>query len=347
MPPLSLKEEILQRARDLGFDDCRVAPARTPPHGPEFEKWLAAGNAGEMGWLERNKQRRLDPALVLPGVRTVLMLAMNYFQGEAPPTEGRIARYAWGDDYHDMMLERLERLSLFLESRQGTQKCYVDTGPVLERDYAALSGLGWQGKSTMVLNSKLGTWFFLGTILTTLEFPADPPQPNRCGSCTRCMAACPTQAIGDGLQLDARLCISYLTIELKGSIPVELRPLVGARIYGCDECLDVCPWNRFAKASRESTFQLRPAAAAMRLQDYLELDDDGFRALFHGSPIKRIKRRGLLRNVCVALGNIGTPEALPALERATRDKEPLIVEHAEWAIEQISLRHGLPNYNLA
>jgi epoxyqueuosine reductase len=208
---------------------------------------------------------------------------------------------------------------------------------MLERDYAAAAGIGWQGKSTMLLNRELGTWFFLAEILTTLVFAPDPPQPNRCGTCTRCIDACPTGALAEH-RLDARRCISYLTIELKGSIPVELRPLIGDRIYGCDDCLEVCPWNRFAQASRETAFQMKPELAAMRLRDYLGLDEENFRALFRNSPIRRTKRRGFLRNVCVALGNVGTEEDLDALRNAAGDPEPLIAEHATWAIKQIEKR---------
>jgi epoxyqueuosine reductase len=218
------------------------------------------------------------------------------------------------------------------------QKCYVDTGPMLERDHAAAAGVGWHGKSTMLLNRDLGTWFFLAEILTTLEFAPDAPQPDRCGTCSRCIEACPTGAITAPHRLDARRCISYLTIELKGSIPVELRPLIGDRIYGCDDCLEACPWNRFARVSRETAFEMKPEVAAMRLRDYLSLDEEEFRTLFCHSPIRRTKRRGLLRNVCVALGNVGGPDDLPALHKAATDPEPLIAEHAVWAIEQIEKR---------
>src|SRR5205085_4393219 len=208
-----------------------------------------------------------------------------------------------------------EQLNSFLVTRGGVQKYYVDTGPILERDHAAAAGVGWHGKSTMLIDPKLGTWFFLAEILTTLELPADLPQPARCGSCRRCIVACPTGAITEPHRLDARLCISYLTIELKGSIPLELRPLIGDRIYGCDDCLDACPWNRFAATSREAAFSAGPAIG-LQLRDYLALDEAAFRDLFPRSPIKRIKRRGFLRNVCVALGNVGDESDLPALERA-------------------------------
>ena len=300
-----------------------------------------------MDWLARGEEKRCDPQQVLSGARSVIVVAQNYWQGEParPATQaatGKIARYAWGDDYHEVILAKLKRLDGFLRERGGTQKCYVDTGPILERDYAAEAGIGWHGKSTMLIDPKLGTWFFLAEILTTLELSPDAPQASRCGSCTRCITACPTGAITDNHQLDARRCISYLTIELKGSIPPELRPLIGDRIYGCDDCLDACPWNRFAAVSREAAFAARPAAQ-MPLRDYLALDDVQFRVLFRRSPIKRVKRRGFLRNVCVALGNVGTDADLPALRRAAFDPEPLIAEHATWAIDRILERFPLPH----
>jgi len=227
---------------------------------------------------------------------------------------------------------------MFLCGFGGTQKCYVDTGPVLERDHAAQAGIGWHGKSTMLVDERLGTWFFLAEILTTLELAADPPARDRCGTCARCITACPTGAITAPHRLDARRCISYLTIEHKTSIPVELRPLIGDRIYGCDDCLDACPWNRFASVSRESAFSARSSTVGMALRDYLDLNDEQFREMFRYSPIKRIKRRGFLRNVCVALGNVGDESDLPALGRAARDGEPLVVEHARWATDRIRRR---------
>ena len=343
-PKAGLKQEIVGRATALGFDTCKVTSAAPPRHGREFQAWLAEGAAGEMDWMARGEEKRCDPQKVLPGVRSVIVVALNYFQSDhAPqpvgPAIGRIARYAWGDDYHEVMLHKLEKLSAFLSEHGGTQKCYVDTGPILERDHAAEAGIGWHGKSTMLIDPKLGTWFFLGEILTTLELPFDAPQEPRCGTCQRCFVACPTGAIVEPHRLDARRCISYLTIELKGSIPLELRPLIGDRIYGCDDCLDACPWNRFASASREAAFAAGPAVG-MPLRDYLALDDAQFRALFRNSPIKRIKRRGFLRNVCVALGNVGNHDDLPALGQAAHDTEPLIAEHAAWAIEQIHAREA-------
>jgi epoxyqueuosine reductase len=343
---VALKREVFDRARALGFDSCRIAEAASPRHGDEFSAWLRAGAAGEMEWLARGEEKRCDPQQVLSGARSVIVVAQNYWQGDraAPATQaatGKIARYAWGDDYHEIMLPKLERLDEFLRERGGRQKCYVDTGPILERDHAAEAGIGWHGKSTMLIDPKLGTWFFLAEILTTLELSPDEPQAARCGSCTRCITACPTGAITEAHRLDARRCISYLTIELKGSIPLELRPLIGDRIYGCDDCLDACPWNRFASVAREAAFAARPATR-MPLRDYLALDDVQFRALFRRSPIKRVKRRGFLRNVCVALGNVGTDADLPALRRAAFDPEPLIAEHATWAINRILERSVLP-----
>lgn len=340
----ALKAGIIERAKELGFASCRIARCGPPAHDNEFRQWLRDGAAGEMDWMQRGAEKRCDPEKVLPEARSIIVVAMNYWQGEPPPEGrasarlGRIARYAWGDDYHDVMLAKLRQLDAFLQAHDGIQKCYVDTGPVLERDHAAEAGIGWHGKSTMLIDQRLGTWFFLGEILTTLNLPPDAPQPARCGTCTRCITACPTGAITEAHRLDARRCISYLTIELKGSIPLELRPLIGDRIYGCDTCLDVCPWNRFAAISRESAFSAQPATVGMQLRDYLTLTDEQFRLLFRRSPIKRIKRRGLLRNVCVALGNVGSRDDLPALARAAEDPEPLIAEHAKWAIDRIEER---------
>jgi epoxyqueuosine reductase len=337
-----IKTRLVSFAREVGFDSCRVTACAPPLHAGEFRDWLRDGAAGEMNYMERGEEKRCDPQKVLPGARSVIVLAMNYFQGNAAETAaattGRIARYAWGDDYHDVVEAKLVKIDMFLREVGGTQKCYVDTGPVLERDHAAQAGIGWHGKSTMLIDEQLGTWFFLAEILTTLELPADPPAQDRCGTCERCITACPTGAITSPHRLDARRCISYLTIEHKTSIPLELRPLIGDRIYGCDDCLDACPWNRFAEASRESAFAARRSTSGMALRDYLKLNDAEFRLLFRNSPIKRVKRRGFLRNVCVALGNVGDAQDLPALEQAALDSEPLIAEHAAWAIEQIRTR---------
>ncbi|WP_397384695.1 tRNA epoxyqueuosine(34) reductase QueG [Prosthecobacter sp.] len=385
MSPAALKSALIAQARALGFDDCRIAPAQPAAHRALFEQWLAEGKHGDMAWLARNPERRTDPTLVLPGARSVIVLALNYYQGGTPypsaplgggpswslnappsslttalPTASpseiqhpassiqpppssppyRIARYAWNNDYHDLIEAKLRTLADFLTAHGGTQRPYVDTGPVLERDFASESGLGWGGKSTMQIHRHLGTWFFLADILTTLDLPPDTPATDHCGKCTRCITACPTQAITAPRRMDARRCISYLTIESKGPIPLEFRHAIGDRIYGCDTCLDACPWNRHAQASHEATFQARATLFQHTLRDFLSLTDDTFRALFAKSPIKRIKRPAFLRNVCVALGNTGTPADLPALEAAAQDEHPLISEHAHWAISEIHTRHA-------
>ena len=338
------KSGLAALARDLGFSLCRVTECAAPPHARIFLDWLDAGRAGEMEWMARNRERRTDPQLVLPGARSMIVFAMNYWQGsDAADAAGkpRIARYALGRDYHGLIEKKLRELDLFLRGHGGTQKCYVDTGPVLERDFAAAAGAGWHGKSTMLIHPEFGAWLLLAEILTTLPVAPDNPLPDRCGNCVRCIKACPTGAITAAHQLDARRCISYLTIELKGSIPVELRPLIGNRIFGCDDCIEACPWNRFAQVSSEITFAAGPATADMTCGEYLALSNDEFSALFRDSPIRRVKRRGFLRNVCVALGNTGGPADLPALNRAADDPEPLIAEHARWAIDEINARRPL------
>jgi len=334
------KEEVRSAARDLGFALCGFAKAGRALHADALESWLQEGRQATMDWMKRTAEDRANPERVLPGARTVVVLATNYFHADPPPnpSAGRIARYAWSDDYHEVLEPRLEALSAKLTAAGGTQRCFVDSGPILERDWAAACGVSWHGKSTMGIHPELGTWFFLSVILTTLEFEPDEPLPDRCGSCTRCIDACPTQAITGPYQLDARRCISFLTIENKGPIPEEFREAMGNRIFGCDDCLDACPWNRFAKASRDAALQPRREILDKPLREFLGLDDAGFKALFRGSPILRAKRRGFLRNVCVALGNTGTREDLPALENAMSDPEPLVREHAAWAVEKILAR---------
>jgi epoxyqueuosine reductase len=341
-----MKEKIRQRARELGFDDCRFATADAPETGSHLDEWLSKGAQGEMSWLERNAPKRRDPQLVLPGVHSVITLAVSYHEEHSDDTprstlHGVIARYARHADYHNILGEPLKTLSLFVDELGGTgtrSLWYADTGPVLEREFAQRSGIGFVGKHTNVISRRFGNWILLAEILTTLELEPDTPEKNRCGSCTRCLAACPTNAIIAPFQLDARLCISYLTIELKGAIPVELRPAIGNRIFGCDDCLAACPWNRFAHEGSLMRQHTKPELATPELLELLTLNEVQFKARFTGTPILRTKRRGLLRNVCVALGNVGGDEAKPALEKASADPEPLIAEHARWAIKQIEAR---------
>ncbi len=339
-----MKAAIQGRARELGFDDCRFATAAPPKSAPQFKQWLADGQHGQMAYLERNAHKRMDPQQVLPGAKSMISLAASYGEtddAQAARSTGVVARYARFTDYHDVLGGRLKSLAEFVNQLdgKGTRSLwYVDTGPLLERDLAQRAGLGFIGKHTNLISRRLGNWIFLAEIITTLDIAPDEPEKNRCGSCTRCLAACPTQAITAPFQLDARRCISYLTIELKGAIPVELRPAIGNRIYGCDDCLAACPWNRFAKEGAMMKTHARWELAAPELVELLSLDDAGFKQRFQGTPIVRAKRRGLLRNACVALGNTGDTTALPPLSRASHDPEPLIAEHAHWAVEQIESR---------
>ena len=346
-----MKKAIAEKARELGFDACRFTTANPPHHAPHFEDWLAAERHGEMGYLQRNARKRIEPQHVLENAKTIISLAVSYgsrddtafgkVEPQAPrhhPFSGVIARYARSSDYHGVLGERLKLLTDFVNNfdRANTRSLwYVDTGPMLERDFAERSGVGFIGKHTNLISRELGNWIFLSEIITTLKLEPDAPEKNRCGSCTRCLSACPTNAITAPFQLDARRCISYLTIELKGSIPMEFRPAIGNRIYGCDDCLAACPWNRFAQAGKMMKPFARPDLATPDLIGLLALDEAAFRKQFSGTPILRAKRRGLLRNVCVALGNVGKASALPALEKAALDSEPLIAEHARWAIQQI------------
>jgi epoxyqueuosine reductase len=352
-----MKEAIRQRAWELGFDDCRFTTAHAPVNADRFKTWLAGKRHGEMAWLERTAAKRLDPQQVLPNARSVICLAASYAQGDecrvtrdepSPASDPRhsspvtrhtaIARYAQFTDYHDLLGERLKQLTTFVNQLGGTDirsLWYVDTGPLLERDIAQRAGIGFIGKHTNVISRRYGNWILLAEIVTTLELEPDDPEKNHCGNCVRCLEACPTRAITAPFQLDARLCISYLTIELKGPIPAELRPAIGNRIFGCDDCLAVCPWNRFAREGKLMKAHAHPDLAAPDLVELLQMDEAGFKSRFAGTPMVRTKRRGLLRNVCVALGNVGSKAALPALEKAAGDAEPLIAEHARWAIERI------------
>jgi epoxyqueuosine reductase len=335
---------VKEQARAVGFDMAGVAAAGPAATRGAYRDWLAAGMAGEMGYMARDPERREDPTVVLPEARAVVVVALRYCPADeaveerADSRRGQVARYALGDDYHDVMLARLRDLLSRVRARYGEEvagRPYVDTGPMLERDLAQRAGLGWFGKNTNLLHRRLGSYFFLGALLLGLELAPDVPASAHCGTCRRCLDACPTGAFVAPYVLDARLCISYLTIELKGSIPRELRPLVGNWIYGCDICQEVCPWNRKAPAAEEPAFRPRADLQAPELIPLLRMTDAEFRERFRGSPIKRTKRRGLLRNVAVALGNARDPAAVPALTEALRDSEALVRGHAAWALGRI------------
>lgn len=347
-----MKEAIRQRALELGFDDCRVTSALPPASLPHFEGWIDSGQHGEMTYLARGLPKRANLESILPGARSVIVLAASYHpagpeEADAHPARtpdgaqsirGVVARYAQHQDYHERLAQPLKDLSEHVSrlGGPGTRSlAYVDTGPILERDLAQRAGLGFIGKHTNLIQRRAGNWFFLAEILTTLELAPDPPEHNRCGQCTRCIAACPTRAITAPFQLDARRCISYLTIELRGPIPLEFRPAIGNRIFGCDDCLEVCPWNRFAHAGRLLSESVRADLNQPGLLDLLGLDEESFRRRFRDTPLWRAKRQGLRRNVCIALGNSGDPHAIPALQLAAHDPEPVVAEAARWSLEQI------------
>jgi len=344
---MSLKGAIKDQARRLGFPLAGVTTPEPPPHISTFESWLDAGHHGKMHYLadERARARRGDPQLILPECKSILVLAAPYadpksaeVSDESVPT-GRVASYAWGDDYHNVFIPKLQNLIAFIEQQVGhpvPNRYYTDTGPVLERDLAQRAGLGWIGKNTCLINPKRGSYFLLAQILLALELEPDPPYTtDHCGTCTRCIEACPTKCILPDRTIDARHCISYLTIELKDDIPEELRHLLGNWVFGCDVCQMVCPWNRFATQEVDASFAPRHDVPRPNLIRELELIPEAFNRKFKDSPVKRTKRRGYLRNVSVALGNSQNPKAMPALENASNDSEPMIRNHAKWAMEKI------------
>jgi len=338
----ALEARMRAQAYGLGFDLAGIAPLGPTETAAEFERWLERGYAGEMGYLARGRDKRADSRLPVPGAMSAIVVAMSYGGGEP---SGPVARYARGDDYHDVMLERLEALHRWIEAELGREvrgKAYVDTGPILERDLARRAGLGWFGKNTNLINPSLGSFFFLGALLVELELEPDAPfDADRCGTCIRCLDACPTDALVEPRVLDATRCISYLTIELKGAIPVELRDKIGELIYGCDICQEVCPWNvRFATPlPDESPYAPREALAGkdahQLARDLLGMTPDEFSGAFSDSPMKRAKLRGLKRNAAVVLGNAGTDDDVAVLTRALDDPEPLVREHAAWALGQL------------
>jgi epoxyqueuosine reductase len=310
---MTLTESVKALAQELGFDRIAIGPADPPDHGAAFVRWVEAGHAGTMAYLERRCQERLDPGKLLPGVASIVCVALNYYQGGATdPSWEPVARYAWGRDYHEVIRPRLERLAAHLRDACGARcRAYVDTGPVLERDLAARAGLGWIGKNTMLLHPALGSWFLIGVLLTTAELEHDAPLPDRCGSCRACLDACPTGAFVAPYVLDARRCISYLTIEHRGTIDPALQDRVGQWQFGCDLCQSACPWNRKAPATREPAFL--PAASYPGAASVLGMSDEEFRREFAGTALLRPKAAGMRRNAAVALANTGP--ATPGVAR--------------------------------
>jgi epoxyqueuosine reductase len=344
-----LSSRIKQEARRLGFELVGISPLKPAPHEQSFAQWLREGFAGELDYMQRTEPLRRDPHTLVPWAVSIISVGMNYYTSFSRPEPSReptgwISRYAWGDDYHDLMKRKLEALlERVRELHDGPVegRAFVDSGPVLERDFAGVAGIGWIGKNTQLISPKKGSWFFLGELFLNLPLAYDRPLRDRCGKCELCLKACPTGAFIGPYLLDARRCISYLTIELKGSMPRQLRPLVGNHVFGCDICQDVCPYNVKAQPTEEPAYRPRPGLHAPELIPLLSLNEAEFRRRFRGSPVLRAKRRGFLRNVAVALGNIKSREAIPALIHALNDEEPLVRGHAAWALGQIGSRSAL------
>lgn len=327
----SLKKE----SEALGFHNFGVAKVPMDLRRDYYNQWIKEGKHGTMAWMENNNERRLNPESLMPEAKSILVFAMSYYQKD-PERNFRVAKYALGKDYHSVIYKRLKKICRFLkENYHSNQKPYVDTGPVLEKPIAEAAGLGWQGKSTILVEKKRGTWSFLGSIVTTLDLPASKGGKDYCGNCTRCIDCCPTQAITSPYKLDASKCISYLTIEHKGSIPHEYREAVGDRVFGCDECLDVCPWNKWAKITNETQFAVR---SLPDLKTILAWGEEDFKSNLVASPIKRVKLNGLKRNVALVLGNIGSKDDLPALESLANSNDIVLQEQAEWSIKAIKSR---------
>ncbi len=344
-----VKAIVKRAAEQAGFDLAGIAPAADGPELKHFPEWIAAGHAGEMKYLESRSEhgalKRASLATAAPWARSVVVCAINY-NTENPystqahdPSRGWISRYAWSrEDYHDAVLHRLKQVEAALRQAVSdeqtpalTTRSYVDTGPIVERVFAKYAGVGWIGKNTCIINQKKGSWLFLGVILTSLELAPDVPAPDRCGTCTRCIEACPTDAILAPYQLDSNKCISYLTIEKRGSIPEDLRAGMGHHIFGCDICQDVCPWNRKAPASAAPEFEPRPGLVNPALAWLAEMSAEEFREAFRGSPILRTKRSGLRRNAAIAMGNSGHKQFLPLLDQLSADEDPCVSESAQWA----------------
>ena len=343
-PDLRLVRALRERAEALGFEAFGIAPVDARPDLPEkLNAALAQNWHGDMDWMADTAERRGDPRKLWPDARSVIILGMNYGPDRNPLDtlalceQGSISAYAGNRDYHEIIKGKLKELAGLLARRTGADvKVFVDTAPLMEKPLAEAAGIGWQGKHTVLVSKDFGSWLFLGAILTSAELPASAPTGPRCGSCTRCLDVCPTAAFPAPFQLDARRCLAYLSVEHKGPIPHEFRAPMGNRIYGCDDCLAVCPWNKFAKAAGEMRLTGRPELVAPALADLVQLDDAAFRALFAGSPIKRIGHARFLRNVLIALGNSGAPRLLPLVEARLGDPDPLIRGAAVWAVRRLA-----------
>jgi epoxyqueuosine reductase len=344
-----IKARILARARAEGFDVARVTAAGAAPRARDgLLAYLAAGHHGDMGWMEERFEARADPSALWPAAKSVLMLGLNYGPGEDPlavlaqKDRGGISVYARGDDYHDLVKKKLKAVAGDIFREFGAEvKVFVDTAPVMEKPLAQQAGLGWQGKHSNLVSRDFGSWLFLGSIFTTLELPPDAPETDHCGACHACLDICPTKAFPAPYRLDARRCISYLTIENKGPIPRELRPAIGNRIYGCDDCLAVCPWNKFASQSAQLQLRARPELNAPELAGLARLDDAGFRALFRKSPVKRIGRARFLRNVLIAIGNSGELALAQDAKNLLTDPSPVVRGAAVWALGRLLPRQDL------
>ncbi|GGE32921.1 epoxyqueuosine reductase [Agaricicola taiwanensis] len=344
--PDKLKALLLARAAEEDFDVLRITrPDAIPSAAAGLTAFLDEGHHGTMAWLAERREWRGNPAVLWPEARSIIMLGQNYGPARDPrgnlerADRGHISVYAQGDDYHDVIKGKLKRLAQWLaHAGQAEVKVFVDTAPVMEKPLAEAAGLGWQGKHTNLVSREFGSWLFLGSIFTTLELPTDEPDQNRCGSCRACLAACPTDAFPAPYRLDARRCISYLTIEHQGPIPDEFRPAIGNRIYGCDDCLAACPWNKFAQEAREIRLRGRQELDAPRLAELLRLDDAAFRALFRKSPVKRIGRDRFLRNVLIGAGNSGLAELVPPVRPLLNDASPLVRGAAVWALSRLLSR---------
>jgi len=337
------RERIRRRALELGFDAVGFAAAEPSHQADHLERWLSEGSHGQMEWMARNAARRKSVGELLPGARSVIVVGLNCNPPDAPVSEddphGLVARYARSEDYHRVIEKKLKRLARIVREEfgpAGEGRWYVDTGPVLERELAQRAGLGWQGKSTVLISRGYGTWLLLGELLTRVGFSPDEPAHDHCGKCTRCIDACPTQAIVGERRLDARRCIAYLTIELDGPIPEPFRRAIGDRIFGCDDCLAVCPWNRFARQAGSFREHQRADLARLDLAEVMAMDEEGFAKKFARTPIKRLGLRRLQRNAAVVLGNIGGRGVLGVLQKAADGSDPLVAEHARWAIAQIA-----------